>query len=45
MVMQKPITKIAQQFGISDSAVINRCKSLGVKTPGRGYWQKLAAQS
>lgn len=43
LVYEKPITKIASGYGVSDSAVIKWCKKLSVKRPGRGYWAKVRA--
>jgi hypothetical protein len=44
LVNEKPVVQVAEQFGLTDGAVIKRCKVLGVKTPGRGYWQKKTAK-
>jgi hypothetical protein len=41
LVWQKPRTIIAKEFGVSDNAVIKRCKLRNIKMPGRGYWQKI----
>ena len=43
LVWSKPITKIAVDYGISDSMVIKICKKLGVLRPGLGHWAKVAA--
>lgn len=43
LVWSKPITKIAADYGISDSMVIKICKKLGVLRPGLGHWAKVAA--
>lgn len=41
LVLDKPTTKIAEQFGVSDKAIEKLCKKLGVEKPPRGYWTKL----
>jgi len=33
-----PSTRVAAMYGVSDSAVARRCRLLGIKKPGRGYW-------
>ena len=35
--------KLAKQFGISDSAIGKRCRTLGVSKPPTGFWNKVAA--
>ena len=42
-VWSQPITKIAQEYGVSDSMIIKICKKLGVLRPGAGHWAKVAA--
>ena len=42
-VWSKPITKIAVEYGVSDSMIIKICKKLGVLRPGTGHWAKVAA--
>jgi hypothetical protein len=39
----KPITSLAQDFGISDVALAKRCRRLGIPIPGRGYWARVDA--
>jgi hypothetical protein len=39
----KPMTELAQDFGLSDVALAKRCRKLGVPIPGRGYWARVAA--
>ena len=39
----KPISSLAQDFGISDVALAKRCRRLGIPIPGRGYWARVAA--
>jgi len=40
LVWEIPTSKIAKQFGVSDTAIAKRCKKLGIKKPSRGYWAK-----
>ncbi len=40
LVWELPATHIAKFYGVSDRAVIKRCKKLGIKKPGPGYWMK-----
>jgi hypothetical protein len=40
LVWAMPSTQIAKHYGVSPSAVQKRCKRLGIKKPGRGYWTK-----
>lgn len=40
LVWKMPSTKIARKFGVSGSAIVKRCKKLGIKKPPRGYWTK-----
>jgi hypothetical protein len=41
LVWQMPTTKLAKLYGVSDSAIGNRCKILGILKPPRGYWKKV----
>lgn len=44
IIWEKPITHIAQEYGISDNGVRKWCKTYGIiDLPPRGYWQKLQA--
>src|SRR5690606_4023382 len=36
-----PITKIAKQYGVSDSAIIKICKKMEIPRPGAGHWAKV----
>ena len=36
-----PSSKLAKELGVSDSAIVNRCKRLQIRKPPRGYWEKL----
>lgn len=38
LVWEKPVTQIAQDFGVTDNAVGKRCKLFNIKKPPRGYW-------
>ena len=38
MVWEKPTTKIAKEFGVSDKAVTKWCRKLGITKPSFGYW-------
>jgi hypothetical protein len=40
LVWQKPTTKIAESFGVSDKAIEKLCKKLDVEKPPRGFWTK-----
>jgi len=43
LVWSKPMTKIAEEFGISDVALKKACDRHRVPTPPRGYWAKKEA--
>jgi hypothetical protein len=45
LVWSMPTTKIAEMYGVSDSAIAKRCKRLGVEKPPRGYWSKPSSRS
>lgn len=38
-----PIDRLAPRFGVSGVALAKTCRRMGVPTPPRGYWAKLAA--
>lgn len=41
LVKEKPMTEIGKMFSVSDNAVKQRCKRLGIELkPMRGYWMK-----
>jgi hypothetical protein len=42
LVWSKPMTAIAEDFGVSSVAFAKNCEKLDVPRPPRGYWQKLA---
>jgi hypothetical protein len=39
----KPISSLAQDFGVSDVALAKRCRRLGIPIPGRGDWARVDA--
>ncbi len=41
-VWEKPMLKIAEEYGVSSVALGKICRKLGVPVPGRGHWAKLA---
>ena len=41
LVWEMPSTKVAEIYGVSDSAIGKRCRVLGINKPPRGYWAKL----
>jgi hypothetical protein len=43
LVWSKPMTKVAEEFGLSDVALHKICKKHRVPKPGLGYWAKVAA--
>lgn len=43
LLWSKPTKKIAQELGVSDSAVAERAIKLGLSKPPRGYWNKRQA--
>lgn len=43
LVWSESMVVLGERFGISDVGLKKRCKVLGVPTPPRGYWAKLAA--
>lgn len=43
LVWSKPMSKVAQEFGISDVALKKHCEKHRVPTPPRGYWAKKEA--
>jgi hypothetical protein len=36
----KPATHIAEELGVTSSAIKKRCNDRGIKTPPRGWWSK-----
>ena len=43
MVWNKPVTKVAEDLGISDVALHKICRKHQIPVPPRGHWAKLAA--
>lgn len=41
-VWEKPLLKVAEEYGVSAVALGKTCRKLSVPVPGRGYWAKLA---
>lgn len=37
-----PIKKLAASYGVSNTAIAKACRRMGVPTPPRGYWMKIA---
>ncbi len=42
-VWSKPTWSLAEEFGITGTAIAKRCKKLGVPKPARGFWNKVTA--
>lgn len=40
LVWKKPMLKISEDLGVSNTAIKKHCLSLGVKLPPRGFWLK-----
>lgn len=43
-VWSMPLLQLSEKFGVSDSMIIKRCKKLGIRRPGRGFWAKVDAR-
>ena len=43
LVWERPMTKVAADYGISDVALKKICDKHRIPVPGRGYWAKKAA--
>jgi hypothetical protein len=41
MLWEIPTSKIAKEYGVSDSAISKWCKSYNIVKPPRGYWSKM----
>ena len=41
-VWERPMLKVAEEYGVSSVALGKVCRRLSVPVPGRGYWAKLA---
>src|SRR3546814_9903836 len=42
LVWQKPMTRLAEEFGITDQQLASLCKREAIPRPLRGHWNKLA---
>ena len=42
-VWEKPMTKLSQEFGLSDVGLAKICRKNGIPLPDRGYWAKVGA--
>lgn len=42
LVWSKPVTEVARELGVSDSAIGKLCRKLEVPKPPRGYWRRVA---
>jgi 5-methylcytosine-specific restriction endonuclease McrA len=45
LIWSVPTSEVAKHFGVTDKAVENWCKIMGVKKPPRGYWSKVRAKN
>jgi hypothetical protein len=43
LVLEKPMIVVAEQLGMSDRAITNRCDRLGLERRPQGYWLKQGA--
>ena len=43
LVWSMPTTRIAEQFGVSDSAIGKRCRAAGIRKPPPGFWNRVDA--
>ena len=41
-VWEQPLSKVAEEYGVSAIALGKTCRKLSVPVPGRGHWAKLA---
>ncbi len=41
-VWERPMLKVAEEYGVSSVALGKVCRKLAVPVPGRGHWAKLA---
>lgn len=42
-VWEKPVTSVAKEYGVSDTAIAKACRRLCIPLPPRGYWAKVHA--
>jgi hypothetical protein len=40
LIWEKPTTKIAKDYGVTDNSISKWCKHYGISKPPRGYWAK-----
>jgi len=43
LVWQKPMSRLAGEFGLSDVGLAKTCKKFKIPIPGRGHWAKVSA--
>jgi hypothetical protein len=43
LVWQYPMAQLAKRFEVSDTALKNSCREVGITTPKRGHWVKVSA--
>ncbi|HEX2164095.1 MAG TPA: hypothetical protein VHM02_09120, partial [Thermoanaerobaculia bacterium] len=43
LVWSRPVSSVAQDYGLSDVALAKICRRMGIPLPGRGYWAGHAA--
>lgn len=44
IVWNKPMVKIAEEYGVSDKAIAKICEKLNIPVPGVGYWRKIETE-
>jgi hypothetical protein len=42
LIWQRPMSKVAPEFGLSGNGLAKLCRREGIPVPERGYWAKLA---
>lgn len=45
MVWERPVSRVAVELGVSDTAIKKRCRALGIATPPRGHWSSFRKHS
>lgn len=43
LVWDKPVSRVAAEFGVSDTGLADICRKHGIPTPSRGHWTRVAA--
>lgn len=38
LIWEKPSTRIAKEYEVSDTTICQWCRKCGIKKPPRGYW-------